>query len=149
MQDIKKETLFGLASILVIMMIIGTNVYEYKKQSSTVAPTQSQKIDNAIVLTLDEIKKHNSQSDCWLLIEKKVYDATLYLNRHPGGAFRIMSFCGADATEAFKTQGGQGSHSGNAMQALLSLYIGDLNGKQTTIPNTNTINLRTPNSDDN
>lgn len=80
------------------------------------------------ILTMAVIGQHNSSSDCWLLIDGKVYDATSYLPRHPGGSFRIAPFCGKDATEAFQTQGGKGSHPSSATAQLSELFIGNFNG---------------------
>ena len=39
---------------------------------------------------------------------------------------RITSNCGKDATQAYQTQGGKGSHSSSATAMLQTLYIGDL-----------------------
>lgn len=33
-----------------------------------------------------EIAKHNSERDCWLLIDNEVWDLTDFAPRHPGGA---------------------------------------------------------------
>lgn len=34
--------------------------------------------------TFEEIKKHNKQTDLWLLIHEKVYDVTQFVPEHPG-----------------------------------------------------------------
>ncbi len=61
----------------------------------------------------------SAQADrCILTISGARYDVTDYLNQHPGGRSRIIPFCGKDATEAFRTQGGGGSHSGIARETL-------------------------------
>ena len=45
-----------------------------------------------------EIKQHNKQEDCWLVLEGKVYNVTGWVNYHPGGR-RILSYhAGRDAT---------------------------------------------------
>lgn len=33
-----------------------------------------------------EISKHNSPTDCWLVIEDQVWDCTNFADDHPGGA---------------------------------------------------------------
>jgi len=81
----------------------------------------------AITLSMTELAKHSSSSDCWLLISGSVYDVTSFIQRHPGGAQRIISNCGRDATTAFQTQDGQGSHSSAAMEQLAGLRLGSLN----------------------
>lgn len=39
--------------------------------------------------SLEEVKKHTTDKDCWLVIHGKVYDVTEFLEEHPGG-FDIM-----------------------------------------------------------
>ena len=34
--------------------------------------------------TLEEISKHSSSDDCWIIVKGKVYDVTDFLNEHPG-----------------------------------------------------------------
>lgn len=50
--------------------------------------------------TVDEVAKHNSSTDLWLVINDKVYDFTDYLLLHPGGE-AIMRNAGDDSTEGF------------------------------------------------
>lgn len=60
------------------------------------------------VLTMDEVKKHNSATSCFTVISGKVYDITNWINRHPGGQQAILSLCGKDGTDLFMSQhGGQ------------------------------------------
>jgi hypothetical protein len=81
-----------------------------------------------IVLDSVEIARHNTESDCWMIINNKVYNLSGYATAHPGGTQNITSYCGKEATSAFATKGGQGNpHSGGANSYLASLYIGDLN----------------------
>jgi len=51
--------------------------------------------------TMEEIAKHNKDTDCWVVISGKVYDVTSFLIDHPGGKDAIMLFAGQDATESF------------------------------------------------
>jgi len=51
--------------------------------------------------TLDEIAKHNSESDCWVAVNGQVLDATSFLSKHPGGKQAILLYSGKDATEEF------------------------------------------------
>lgn len=53
--------------------------------------------------------------------EGKVYDATPYLNDHPGGAESILITAGADATDEFNS-----IHSSKAKGMLAQYYLGDL-----------------------
>lgn len=38
------------------------------------------------VLSIEEVKAHNSREDCWVVIEDKVWDVTDFLSEHPGGS---------------------------------------------------------------
>lgn len=44
--------------------------------------------------TKDEIEKHNSEGDCWIVVDNRVYDATSVLDWHPGGGAAIMTHAG-------------------------------------------------------
>ena len=52
---------------------------------------------------MDIVREHNKEWDCWIILESKVYDVTLYLAYHPGGKKSILEFAGKDATDAFAT----------------------------------------------
>ncbi|KAF5338853.1 hypothetical protein D9758_015577 [Tetrapyrgos nigripes] len=41
-------------------------------------------------------------SSCWIIINNHVYDVTVYLGQHPGGAAIILKYAGRDATLAFE-----------------------------------------------
>ncbi|KAM4572781.1 acyl-CoA Delta-4 desaturase-like [Odontesthes bonariensis] len=49
----------------------------------------------------EEVQKHCSRSDRWLVINRKVYNVTQWCKRHPGGSLVISHYAGEDATEAF------------------------------------------------
>lgn len=87
-----------------------------------------------VTLSAEEVAKHATPEDCWLIIANKVYRVTDFLNEHPGGSFRITPFCGKDATKDFETQGGRGQHSADAMKILSSLLIGGV-GENVKISN--------------
>ncbi|KAK2789694.1 hypothetical protein FQN53_001450 [Emmonsiellopsis sp. PD_33] len=56
--------------------------------------------------TREEIEKHNTEKDCWIVINGKVYDATSVLSWHPGGVPTIMAHAGAvhaETTEQFES----------------------------------------------
>lgn len=73
-----------------------------------------------------EIAKHNSENDCWAIVDGLVYDLTTYISYHPGGR-AILEACGTDATDLFRI-----SHDDNRSQAskarsvLENFYIGNL-----------------------
>jgi len=54
-------------------------------------------------IPMDELTKHNSESDCWVAIHGKVYDLTDFAESHPPGAESIYRLGGTDGTEAFQS----------------------------------------------
>ncbi|XP_041705777.2 acyl-CoA Delta-4 desaturase-like [Coregonus clupeaformis] len=53
------------------------------------------------VYTWEEVQRHSHRGDQWLVIDRKVYNVTQWVKRHPGGIRVISHFAGEDATEAF------------------------------------------------
>ncbi len=102
------------------------------------------------VYTLEEVKKHNKEDDCWIVNHDKVYDVTDFLDevsnwsilvqtlnismhflsptrfnnsfclQHPGGEFTIMEQAGGYATEGFEDVG----HSESARKQMEKFCIG-------------------------
>lgn len=88
------------------------------------APAPAQKpVSTNLPLTSDEVKKHNSASDCWSIIDGVVYDLTNWVDSHPGGASRITAICGKDGTSSFL---GQHSNSNSAKSRLKGFELGRL-----------------------
>ncbi|SGZ48492.1 CIC11C00000001079 [Sungouiella intermedia] len=76
------------------------------------------------VYTIEEVQKHNTTDDLWIVYNGRVYDVTSYLDEHPGGEEVIADVAGTDATEAFNDIG----HSDDAHEILEGLLIGKLEG---------------------
>ncbi|KAK9761754.1 Cytochrome b5 [Basidiobolus ranarum] len=74
------------------------------------------------LITATEVSLHNTEQDCWCIINGKVYDCTKFLDDHPGGGEVIVECAGRDATEAFDEIG----HSDEATKLLEDLYVGNL-----------------------
>lgn len=83
--------------------------------------TASAKKTGGTLFTMEEIQKHTSEDDLWIIINDKVYDCTEYLELHPGGIESITMNGGQDATEDFVA-----IHSTKATKMLEKYYIGDL-----------------------
>lgn len=91
--------------------------------STASTDTSSQTIGNATTYSRAEVAKHSKPSDCWTVINNKVYNLTKWIDRHPGGPGVIELICGKDGTGAFN-----GQHGGQARPAseLANFAIGKL-----------------------
>lgn len=59
----------------------------------------------AAALTMEEVAKHNNESDCWVVVDGKVYDVTKFLDEHPGGKPTLLMYAGKDATKEVRRWG--------------------------------------------
>ncbi len=59
-------------------------------------------------LTMDDLRQHNSADDCWIAINRKVYDLTDFAEEHPAGPESILELAGQDGTEAFEAVHSEG-----------------------------------------
>ena len=57
-------------------------------------------------ITLADVAKHNTKTDCWVVVDGQVLDVTSFLSEHPGGELAILTFAGKDATEEFNMKPG-------------------------------------------
>lgn len=51
--------------------------------------------------TMEEVAKHNTKEDLWIVVKGVILDVTNWLDEHPGGANALYNFMGRDATEEF------------------------------------------------
>ena len=81
---------------------------------------------NLKTYTLTDISSHNSRNDCWMAIDGKVYDVTVYIPGHPGGE-TILAGCGKDATDLFNGTNAAGKpHPAQARSLLDNYLVGSL-----------------------
>lgn len=83
--------------------------------------TVKKKIKPTGPFSLEEIAKHNKETDCWIIVEKKVYDVTEYIEDHPGGD-TILKNAGGDSTAGVKGP----QHPASIWDVLALHYIGDV-----------------------
>jgi succinate dehydrogenase/fumarate reductase flavoprotein subunit/predicted heme/steroid binding protein len=69
-------------------------------QTQAAAPAKP-KVDRNKEYTLEEIAKHNTEKDCWVIVNGQVLDVTHFLKDHPGGKKPILIYGGRDATAEF------------------------------------------------
>jgi cytochrome b involved in lipid metabolism len=53
---------------------------------------------------MEQVRANNTNSSCWTVIDRNVYDLTQWIYTHPGGSGAIRSLCGVDGTRAFLDQ---------------------------------------------
>lgn len=110
-------------SLLVIIFGGGFLIFNYY-------PSQNQQPAESDTFSLEEVAQHATAEDCWMAIEGKVYDVTLYIAEqvHPGGK-AMNKGCGKDATEMWNNIGKETKrpHSAEAMSLLQNFYLGELN----------------------
>lgn len=82
----------------------------------------------AKLYTFEEVSKHRSIKDCWLVIEGKVYDVSPFMDDHPGGDEVLLSSSGKDATADFEDIG----HSDSAKELMDKYLIGTID--MSTVP---------------
>ncbi|KZV86333.1 cytochrome b5 [Exidia glandulosa HHB12029] len=87
------------------------------------------------IINIADVAAHKTRDSAWLVLNGKVYDATKFLDEHPGGDEVILSECGKpDATEAFDDIG----HSDEARALLADMLVGTVEGaaeiKQKPVP---------------
>lgn len=76
--------------------------------------------------TLAEVAAHDSEDDCWMVIDGKVYDFTNYLPKHPAALDIMLEWCGKEASEAYKTKGYGRPHSPRADAMMPEYQVGTL-----------------------
>lgn len=90
-----------------------------------------------VILNLEEIAKHNTKNDCYLVIKGGVYSVSGFIDSHPGGVKKIVQECGGEASAVFSA-----IHSNFAWNLLKDYYIGDL-GQSVNIHDVNKVNTET------
>lgn len=73
-------------------------------------------------ITFAEVSKHSTKKDLYVVVHDKVYNASSFVDEHPGGEEVLLDVAGQDATEAFEDVG----HSDEAREILDGLIVGKL-----------------------
>jgi len=95
-----------------------TDTAENTQDSATASPATT-----TVTFTMTDVATHNNEDSCYTAVSGSVYDVTLWIYKHPGGAAKILAICGKDGTSAF-----EGKHGGQPKQeeTLASFKIGEL-----------------------
>lgn len=73
-------------------------------------------------VTPEELAKHSSRTDCWICLDRQVYNVTPYLDFHPGGVDQLLKGAGKDATDLFNSIHSWVNYTG----MLKKCYVGKL-----------------------
>jgi len=127
----KKEFLI---SLVLVVIVGGAIIWNMQPKTALLpeapsTPSQPTGIPSATapqLITVDEVKKHAVESDCWVIVNNTVYNVTTYIPNHPGGPQQIIPLCGGDATTTFTTRNGKGLHPEKAQATLNSMLVGPL-----------------------
>jgi len=65
------------------------------------SPSHLRKRHTDAKFTVAEVAKHNTPTDCWIIVDGKVYDVTGWIANHPGGQKIILGYAGMDATDVY------------------------------------------------
>jgi len=95
-------------------------VVDTTTDTTTDAPIPTEPVAPAPILySLQLVAEHATAEDCWSIVGDSVYDLTDWIAAHPGGAQRIISMCGTDATSDYENQ-----HAGQrSPTATLDRYV--------------------------
>ena len=69
---------------------------------SRITNEQTVHAQDIVKYTLEEVQRHNKETDMWLAIHGNVYDVTDFRQKHPGGPELLNQHAGTDASEAFE-----------------------------------------------
>jgi len=107
--DMKDTSLFDLSGGGLSGDVEGSKLsggsYEDNMNKSAVATKGAAKAGGAAKATggysMEEVAKHTTKEDCWVVLHGRVLDVTKFLGEHPGGELAILTFAGKDATAEF------------------------------------------------
>lgn len=123
-----------LTLVLLPLLLVGGLYYVYQmmypEPMPKPVPSSIASPEAVMTFTLEQLAGHSDKTSCWLAIDSKVYDVTLFVASgfHPGKE-AILQGCGGDATELFNTRPmakNPSSHSERARSMLPKYFIGNL-----------------------
>eukprot|EP01084_Bolivina_argentea_P130729 230786_1 len=99
-----------------------------KKEKKVVEDGLNTEEDDAKLkeFTVEEVAKHNTEEDLWVILYNRVYDMTEFQIDHPGGPDVLQDIAGQDASEEFENI----LHTRKARKMAKSHLIGKIKGKE-------------------
>ncbi|SGZ24280.1 BQ5605_C023g09716 [Microbotryum silenes-dioicae] len=85
------------------------------------------------IYLLEDVRKHRSSKDCWVVHDNKVYDVSLsvtaFLEDHPGGDDLILNYAGKDIT-SIMADPVEHEHSDSAYELLQQYQLGVIGAEE-------------------
>lgn len=104
--------------------VTSTNTNVSTGSSTTLTTTTTQK--SSTTYSAEMVAAHNTSSDCWSIINGKVYDLTNWEDGHPGGKKAILEGCGKDISHESAEHPGGDFSDASIQKILVPFYKGDL-----------------------
>ncbi|KAJ3150085.1 hypothetical protein HDU86_006708 [Geranomyces michiganensis] len=73
--------------------------------------------------TKEEVAKHNTIDNCWIIIDGGVYDLTPYVQDHPGGPAPLLMYAGGDASKVFRDIHGKDAYGCRSWYRIGTLLV--------------------------
>jgi cytochrome b involved in lipid metabolism len=118
----------AVAGVVILSILVGHSGAE-ATWGNRIAATQGQELtaptepapgaSSESGISVAEVQKHNTATDCWSAVKGQVYDLTSYVNGHPGGARVIKAICGKDGSASFAGQQGSANKPNNVLAGFL------------------------------
>src|SRR3989344_2167497 len=117
-----------------ILFFLAEIVFLLRNENSTASSMSENSIANVDINSKGDINSekinreilgnHNSETDCWISYNEKVYDITSWLGKHPGGGQAILPYCGTaeEFQAAFEKKHGTTKI---ALLMKVGIFIGD------------------------
>jgi len=72
--------------------------------------------------TMEEVGRHTSRDDLWIIVDGLAYDVTSFVDKHPGGALPMENMAGKDCTDVFANY-----HASRVYKHMLpAYYVGEV-----------------------
>jgi len=68
--------------------------------------------------TMEDVAKHDKETDCWIVVQGNVINVTHFLNIHPGGKDILLEVAGTDPTLVWET-----IHAPGTIEKVASQFI--------------------------
>ena len=90
----------------------------------TISNSKASSLNNFLV---SDVAKHSTGKDCWIIIDKNVYNLTNYLSKHEKYTNILPKLCGTDGTILWRTKGDKNrEHSKKASLYINQFLIGTI-----------------------